>query len=114
MGEPLSIDTDGVRSLGDIHGRVAASLGSLAAGTPESAGVASSHGTIADAVNTALTAALGSRSESITATGRSAETLSALLHQAALAYEHGDQRGEAAIEWAADAVPRDETPTTNG
>lgn len=107
MGEPLSIDTDGVRSLGDIHDRVSTGLGSLAADTPGSAGVATSHGTIADAVSTALAAALGSRSESLTVTGHNAQALSELLHQAALAYERGDQRGAAAIASHADSIATD-------
>lgn len=108
MVEPLSIDTDAVRSLGEIHHGVATGLGSLADGTPGSAAVALSHGTIADAVDTALTAALESRAESMTVTGRNAQALSELLHQAALAYERGDQRGGAAIASRADSIAPDE------
>lgn len=104
MVEPLSVNTDGVRSLGDIHTGVAAGLGSLSAGTPGSADVAMSHGTIADGVTTALTAALGSRAKSLNATQTSAETISELLRQAALAYERGDRRGGAAIEAAAGVI----------
>lgn len=112
MVEPLSVNTDGVRSLGDIHAGVATGLGSLIAGTPGAAEVAMSHGSIAYGVNTALTAALGSRSGSINVTQSSAETMSELLHQAALAYERGDERGGAAIDAAADAIARGETPVT--
>ncbi len=112
MVEPLSVNTDGVRSLGDIHAGVATGLGSLADSAPGSAGVAMSHGTIASGVDAALTAALGSRSAAITITRSSAETLSELLHQAALAYERGDQRGGAAIEAAADTIALGQTPAT--
>ncbi len=114
MVEPLSVNTDGVRSLGDIPAGVATGLGSLAAGAPGSAEVAMSHGTIAYGVATALTAALGSRSGSMTMTQTSAETISELLHQAAMAYERGDQHGAEAIRAAADALARGETPADGG
>ena len=104
MAEPLAVNTDGVRTLGDIHTRVAAGLGHLTSGAPASAEVAMSHGTIASAVNAALTAALGSRSGSINVTQRSAETLAELLHQAAVAYERGDQRGTESIQTAIEAM----------
>jgi len=114
MVEPLSVNTDGVRSLGDIHAGVATGLGSLTAGAPGSAEVAMSHGTIASGVDTALTAALGSRSGSMTMTQTSAETISELLHQAAMAYERGDQHGAEAIRAAADALARGETSADGG
>ena len=101
MVEPLSVDTDGVRSLSEIHTGVATGLGSLNAAAPGSAAVATSHGTIAHAVQTALQAALGSRSGTMTATQDSGARISELLQQAAVAYEHGDQRGAAAIKAAA-------------
>ena len=104
MVEPLSVDTDGVRSLSEIHTGVATGLGSLNAAAPGSAAVATSHGTIAYAVQTALHAALGSRSGTMTATQDSGARISELLQQAAVAYEHGDQRGAAAIKAAADAI----------
>lgn len=102
MVEPLSVNTEGVRSLGDIHAGVATGLGSLAANAPGSAEVATSHGAIASGVTTALTAALGSRSEAMQGTQRTAETIAGLLHQAASAYERGDRRGAESIEAAAD------------
>ncbi len=104
MVEPLSVDTDGVRSLSEIHTGVATGLGALNAAAPGSAAVATSHGTIAYAVQTALHAALGSRSGTMTATQDSGARISELLQQAAVAYEHGDQRGAAAIKAAADAI----------
>lgn len=104
MVEPLSVDTDGVRSLSEIHTGVATGLGSLNAAAPGSAAVATSHGTIAYAVQTALQAALGSRSGTMTATQDSGARISELLQQAAVAYEHGDQRGAAAIKAAAAAI----------
>ncbi|MGZ8801387.1 MAG: ESX-1 secretion-associated protein [Mycobacterium sp.] len=106
MVEPLSVNTDGVRALGDIHSGVASGLASLTAGAPGSAQVATSHGTIAYGVGTALTAALSSRSGSMNATQTSGAQLSELLHQAAMAYERGDQRGAEAIKAAADAIAR--------
>ncbi len=104
MTEPLSVDADGVRSLGEIHNRVAAGLGSLAAASPGPAAVAGSHGTIAAAVDTALTGALGSRSGTLAGTRTAGDTISELLHQAALAYERGDHRGAEAIRTAADQM----------
>ena len=104
MVEPLSVDIDGVRSLSEIHTGVATGLGSLNAAAPGSAAVATSHGTIAYAVQTALQAALGSRSGTMTATQDSGARISELLQQAAVAYEHGDQRGAAAIKAAAAAI----------
>ena len=112
MVEPLSVDTDGVRAFGDIHTGVATGLGALATGAPGSAEVAMSHGAIASGVNSALAATLGSRSGSMNATQGSAKRLAELLHQAALAYERGDERGGAAIKAAADAIARGETPAT--
>lgn len=104
MVEPLSVDTDGVRSLSDIHTRVATGLGALTSAAPGSAGVAASHGTVAHAVQTALTAALGSRSGTMATTQSSGSRISELLARAAAAYEQGDQRGAAAIKAAADAI----------
>jgi hypothetical protein len=104
MVEPLSVSTDGVRSLSEIHTRVAAGLGSLTASAPGSAAVGTSHGAVAYAVQTALTAALGSRSGTITTTQGSGARISELLAQAAVAYEQGDQRGAAAIKAAAAAI----------
>ncbi|MDZ4270117.1 MAG: type VII secretion target, partial [Mycobacterium sp.] len=80
MVEPLSVNTNGVRSLGDVHTRVAGGLGALAAGTPGAAEVGASHGTIAYGVDTALTAALGSRSGSMNTTRVSGTQISELLH----------------------------------
>lgn len=114
MTEPLSVDTDGVRSLGNIHGRVAAGLGSLAAASPGPAAVAGSHGTIAAAVDTALTGALGSRSGTLASTQTTGDTISELLHQAALAYERGDHRGAEAIRTAADQMAHGPTQTGTG
>jgi hypothetical protein len=110
MVEPLSVNTDAVRSLGDVHTGVATGLSSLAADAPGSAEVALSHVTIADRVNTALTATLGSRAESMKVTQSGAETLAELLHQAALAYERGDSRGTESIKSAADAIAQGKTP----
>ncbi len=114
MAEPLSVDTDGVRSLSEIHTAVATGLGSLTAASPGSAAVAVSHGTIAYAVETALTAALGSRSGTMTTTQSSGSRISELLQQAAQAYERGDQRGGQAIRAAADAITRGEAPSGGG
>ncbi|AFM18642.1 Protein of unknown function (DUF2580) [Mycolicibacterium chubuense NBB4] len=97
MVEPLSVNTDGVRSLSDIHSTVAAALGALTAAAPGAAGVASTHGTVAAAVGTALTSALGSRRGTMATTRASGDTIAELLHQAALAYERGDRRGAEAI-----------------
>lgn len=114
MVEPLSVNTDGVRSLAEIHTAVAAGLGSVNNGAPGSAAVATSHGTIAAAVEAALSGALGSRTGSVTATQNSGARISELLAQAAMAYERGDQRGAEAIKAAADAIARGEAPAGGG
>lgn len=105
MVEPLSVNTDGVRSLAEVHTGVATGLGALAADTPGPAGVAASHGTIAYGVGAALTAALGSRTKAMNVTQASGTQISELLHQAVLAYERGDERGAQAIRAAAEALP---------
>lgn len=110
MVEPLSVNTDVVRTLGGIHAGVAAGLGALAADVPGSDEVTMSHGAIASGVNSALATTLGARSGSMTATQSSAGRLAELLRQAALAYERGDQRGGAAIKAAADAIAQGGTP----
>lgn len=112
MSEPLSVDTGGLRSLGEIHRSVADGLGSLVAGSPGPAPVAQSHGSIAAAVDTALTGALSSRSGTMSNTRTAGETISELLRQAALAYERGDTRGAEAIRAAADHMS--ETHSTAG
>ncbi len=108
MVEPLSVDPSGVRALGDIHTGVAAGLGSLTASTPGAAPVAASHGTIAAAVDTALSGALGSRSATMTGVQAAGTLISELLHQSAAAYERGDQRGGDAIRAAADRLAQDQ------
>ncbi len=110
MVEPLSVNTDGVRALRDIHKAVATSLESLAADAPGSAEFAISHGTIASGVNRALTATLDSRAGSMIVTQSSAESIAELLQQAALSYEQGDRRGAESIE----ATARDAGPATGG
>ena len=97
MVEPLSVNTEGVRSLADIHVSVANSLASLASTAPGSAEVASSHGTTATGVSNALTAPLDSRAGSMIAARSSAEATTELLRQAAVAYERGDRRGAQSI-----------------
>ncbi|MGP4054348.1 ESX-1 secretion-associated protein [Mycobacterium sp. 4D054] len=108
MTEPLSVDTRGVRSLGEVHRNVADGLGSLVAGSPGPAAVAQSHGSIAAAVDTALAGALSSRSGTMSTTQAAGDTISELLRQAALAYERGDKRGAEAIRAAADHMSRSE------
>ncbi|WP_218006077.1 type VII secretion target, partial [Mycolicibacterium vaccae] len=100
MTQPLSVDPGAVRSLGEVHQRVAGELGALSAAPPGS--VAQSHGTIAAAVDAALTGALGARSDTMATTHAAGDTISELLRQAALAYERGDDRGAEAIRAAAD------------
>ncbi|PRC41397.1 ESX-1 secretion-associated protein [Mycobacterium sp. ITM-2017-0098] len=110
MSEPLQVNPADVRSLGDIHADVAGGLGSLTASSPGAGAVAGSHGTIASAVGTALTDALGSRSGTIATAQSTGSIISELLHQSALAYERGDQRGGDAMRTAADALARGEGP----
>lgn len=114
MTDPMQVDPAGVRSLGQIHTNVATGLGSLTASSPGAAAVPGSHGTIAAAVDTALTGALGSRSATMGATQSAGTMIAELLHQSALAYERGDQHGGDTIRAAADAIGRGESPAGAG
>ncbi|PQD98402.1 ESX-1 secretion-associated protein [Mycobacterium sp. EPG1] len=104
MTEPLSVDPHGLRSLADVHAGVATGLGALGASAPGSAPLAASHGPIAAAVDTALAGTLGRRSRSVAGAQTAGETIAELLHQAALAYERGDEHGGDAISAAADRM----------
>ncbi|WNG86261.1 type VII secretion target [Mycobacterium sp. ITM-2016-00317] len=114
MTQPLSVDPGAVRSLGEVHQRVAGELGALAAAAPGAGAVAQSHGTIAAAVDAALTGALGARSDTMATTRGAGDTISELLRQAALAYERGDDRGAEAIRIAADHLARSESDGVAG
>lgn len=108
MSDPLQVNPTDMRTLGNIHADVAGGLGSLTVSSPGAGPVAGSHGTIASAVDTALRGALGSRAGTIATAQSTGGTIAELLHQSALAYERGDQRGGDAIRTAADALARDE------
>jgi hypothetical protein len=105
MNDPLYVRPDGVRSYAQIHDEVVAELSQLmGAAAPGAAGVQTSHGAIASAVSAALSGVLGSRQGTLQATGMSGSTISELLQKAAQLYEHGDQKGAAALRAAAEAL----------
>jgi Excreted virulence factor EspC, type VII ESX diderm len=104
-GDPLYVQPDGVRSYSQIHDEVVAGLSQLmGAAAPEAAGVQTSHGAIASAVSTALSAVLGSRQGTMQATSISGTTISELLQKAAQMYEQGDLKGAATLRAAAEAL----------
>jgi uncharacterized phage infection (PIP) family protein YhgE len=104
-GDPLYVQTDGVRSYAETHDGVAAGLSQLTgSAAPQAAGVQSSHGTIAAAVGTALADVLGVRDGTLQTTATSGSTISELLHKAAHLYDQGDQKGAATLRAAAEAL----------
>jgi hypothetical protein len=66
--------------------------------------VQTSHGDIASAVSTALSAVLRSRQGTMQATSTSGRTISELLQKAAQMYEQGDQKGAATLRAAVEAL----------
>ena len=98
----LSVQTDGVRSYAALHDRVATGLSELSgADAPD---VQSSHGPIASAVSTALSAALGTRHGSMQTTANSGTTIAELLRRAAREYEEGDTHEAERLRAAAEAL----------
>jgi hypothetical protein len=105
MTGDLSVQTDGVRSYAQMHEQVAAGLSQLmGAGAPDAIGVQTSHGTIASAVNTALSSVLGSRHGTMQTTATTGDTIRELLQKAAALYERGDEEGGDKITAAAEAL----------
>src|ERR1700755_3059767 len=105
MTDPLYVQPDGVRSYAQIHDEVVGALSQLlGTAAPEALGVETTHGPIASAVSGALSQVLGRRHGTLQATSTSAQTISELLQKAAQMYEHGDQKGAAALRAAAEAM----------
>ncbi|MCW2685638.1 MAG: hypothetical protein JWR37_528 [Mycobacterium sp.] len=104
-GDPLYVQTDGLRSFSQTHSEVVAGLSQLmGAAAPAAAGVETTHGPIAAAVSAALSDLLGARQSTLQTTANSGNTLSELLQRAAQAYEDGDKRGASAMVSAAEAM----------
>ncbi|MGV0835969.1 type VII secretion target [Mycolicibacterium thermoresistibile] len=103
MSGNLFVQSEGLQTFSQSHAGIAQSLPQLAADVAPG-GVEGSHGPIAMAANTALSAALGSRGGAVQATTSSAGTISELLQQAARAYERGDLRSAEELRAAADAM----------
>jgi hypothetical protein len=104
MGQPLSVDPGGVKSLGQIHDQVSAAVSQLGGLSPASGDAEAAYGTISSAFTSALGQALPSRDGTFAATSASSETIGKLLHAAAQAYEQGDQANAEKLKAAADAL----------
>jgi hypothetical protein len=104
MGQPLSVDPGGVKSLGQIHDQVSAAVSQLTGLSPSSGDAEAAYGTISSAFTSALGAALPSRDGTFAATSTSSETIGKLLQAAAQAYERGDQANAEKLKAAAEAL----------
>lgn len=114
--DQLYVQTDGVRSYAQIHGRVATGLSrTIGGGAPDAAGVQNSHGAIAAAVSSALSTALDVRQGTMQTTATSGVTISDLLQKAAQMYEQGDRAGAEKLRAAAEALDgRHDGPGASG
>ena len=75
-GDPLYVQTDGVRSYAQIHDEVVTGLSQLTgAGAPQARGVEASHGSIASAMSAALSSVLGNRQDTIQTTATNGTTI---------------------------------------
>ena len=104
MNQPLSVNPDGVKSLSDIHDRVAAAMSQLAGPAPDGAALQTAYGTISSALTSALSGALPSRDGTFAATQTSSQTIGELLQRAARAYAEGDQANAEKLRAAAEAL----------
>src|SRR6476620_5334853 len=105
MTERLFVQTDGVLSYADIHDEVASGLSQLiGAGAAGAADVRTTHGTIAAAVDAALSGVLGTRQDTMQTTVTSGTTIGEILKNAARLYEEGDLQGTEKLRAAAEAM----------
>ncbi|BBY14684.1 ESX-1 secretion-associated protein [Mycolicibacterium litorale] len=91
-GGPLFVQTDGLRQFSQTHAEIAAGVAQLVSGAPTVAGVETSHGQIAFAVQNALSGLLGARQGTLQTTAKSGDKIAELLGKAAAAYDKGDER----------------------
>ena len=104
-GDELYVQTDGVLSYADIHDQVASGLSQLiGAGAAGAADVRATHGSIAAAVDTALSGVLGTRQGTMQTTATSGTTIGEILKNAARLYEQGDIQGAEKLRAAAEAM----------
>ncbi|WP_226864378.1 ESX-1 secretion-associated protein [Mycolicibacterium baixiangningiae] len=105
-GGPLFVQTDGLRQFSQTHTEIAAGVSQLLGGAPTVAGVETSHGQIAFAVQNALSDLLGARQGTLQTTAKSGDKIAELLGKAAAAYDKGDERSagklKATMEGAGD------------
>jgi Excreted virulence factor EspC, type VII ESX diderm len=105
MTESLFVQTDGVLSYADIHDRVASGLSQLiGTGPAGAADVRATHGSIAAAVDAALSGVLGTRQGTMQTTATSGTTIGEILRNAARLYDEGDLQGAEKLRAAAEAM----------
>ncbi|MCK0173097.1 MULTISPECIES: ESX-1 secretion-associated protein [Mycobacteriaceae] len=113
MSGPLNVQTDGLRQFSQTHSDVASRVSQLVSGAPTAAGVETTHGPIASAVQSALSDVLGSRTGSLQNTATSGNTISGLLRKAAQMYDDGDREGAAKVRAAAEAMSAQAAPQSS-
>ena len=105
MTERLFVQTDGVLSYAEIHDQVASGLSQLiGAGADGAAAVRTTHGSIAAAVDAALSGVLGTRQGTMRTTATSGTTIGEILKNAARLYDEGDLQGAEKLRAAAEAM----------
>ena len=105
MTERLFVQTDDVLSYADIHDQVASGLSQLiGAGSAGAADVRATHGSIAAAVDAALSGVLGTRQSTMQTTATTGTTIGEILKNAARLYEQGDIQGAEKLRAAAEAI----------
>jgi hypothetical protein len=104
MNDSLYLSPAGIRGISQRHDDVATRLSQLLGSAPEASLVESTHGHIADAVYTALGAALPSRETTLGITQTASQTISDLVRKALQQYEQGDAEGAAKLQAAADTL----------
>lgn len=106
MTEEFRLEDGGLGPLSGLHDEVATGLSQLTGpGAPAAAEVASTFGSIAFGVNTALDTAAQSRLDTFGTTHAAGDTISTLLQEADRRYAAGDQAGADSLRSAAAALP---------
>ena len=101
MVDPLHIDAAGMLSRSEVHGAVSEALRRL---HPGDISLDATHGAVASPVSSALTAALGRRSDILQSTATSGQQIAELLQGAAEAYRVGDEEAGRQLLTAAQAI----------
>ncbi|KUI30079.1 hypothetical protein AU195_03415 [Mycobacterium sp. IS-1496] len=113
-GGPLFVQTDGLRQFSEKHAEIAAGVSQLMGGSPTVAGVETSHGQVAFAVQNALGTLLGARQGTLQTTANSGDKIAELLRKAAAAYDKGDERSAGKLKAAMGDAGAGTPPNASG